>query len=56
MVSALLPFPQRRLMTMLASYNNDPNQYNWIKILSNLFWLLIFLSVLAGIVRTVTEQ
>jgi hypothetical protein len=55
MVSALITSRKRRWM-MIVSYNNDPNQFNWIKLFGNLFWLLIFLSVLAGVVKIATEQ
>jgi len=41
---------------MILSYNNDPNQFDWTKLFGHLFWLLVFLSVVAGIVKTFSEQ
>lgn len=41
---------------MMLGYNKNPYPYNWLKLFSHLFWLFVFLSLLAGIVKTMIEQ
>jgi hypothetical protein len=56
MVSALMNHYRKEVVDMLLSYNKNPFQYNWTKLFTNLFWLFLFLMILAIIVKTLTEQ
>lgn len=57
MASALsTTWGERRYVSMMISYNKDPHQYNWRKFLTKVLWLAILLSVLANIIKVLTEE